>query len=137
MRRQLIATTALIALAAILVLGIPLGLVESARARGDALGRLEREADGVAAAASRGLDPATLSPWLRPGHAAVVTEGARRVRLGRTPSGAVLSARSGATQGVRVTVVASAAEVTRRRRQVWLLVGGLAIAGTLAAAGLA
>jgi len=46
MRRQLIATTALIALAAILVLGIPLGLVESARARGDALGRLEREADG-------------------------------------------------------------------------------------------
>ena len=51
MRRQLIATTALIALAAILVLGIPLGLVESARARSDALGRLEREADGIAAAA--------------------------------------------------------------------------------------
>src|SRR5437870_5693325 len=56
MRRQLIATTALIALAAILVLGIPLGLVESARARSDALARLEREADGIAAAASRGLD---------------------------------------------------------------------------------
>ena len=36
-----------------------------------------------------------------------------------------------------MTVYASAAEVTRRRRQVWLLVGGLAIVGTAAAAGLA
>src|SRR6476660_8194932 len=126
MRRQLIATTALIALAAILVLGVPLGLVESARARSDALGRLEREADGIAAAASRGLDAEALAPWLRPGHAADVVEGSRHLRLGRVPSGARLATRSGATQGVRVTVYASAAEVSRRRRQVWLLVGALA-----------
>src|SRR3954464_12498028 len=111
MRRQLIATTALIALAAILALGVPLGLVESARARGDALGRLEREADGIAAAIDdRGpgaITAAALSPWLRPGHAAVVASGARRVRIGRPPTGSMLSARSGATQGVRVTVYAS------------------------------
>jgi signal transduction histidine kinase len=138
MRKQLIATTALIALAAILVLGIPLGLVESARARGDALGRLEREADGIAAAVDgRALSAAVLSPWLRAGHAAVVTSGSARVRIGQMPDGRVLSARSGATQGVRVTVFASAAEVTRRRRQVWLLVGGLAVIGTAAAVGLA
>jgi signal transduction histidine kinase len=141
MRRQLIATTALIALAAILVLGIPLGLVESARARADALGRLEREADGIAAAVDdrtpQRLSAAALSPWLRPGHSAVVVAGTTRVRVGRMPSGSVLSARSGATQGVRVTVFASAAEVTRRRRQVWLLVGGLAVVGTAAAAALA
>ena len=137
MRRQLIATTALIALAAILVLGIPLGLVESARARSDALARLEREADGIAAAASRGLDADALSPWLRPGHAAVVVEGTRRLRIGDMPAGTLLATRSGATQGVRVTVYASAAEVARRRRQVWLLVGSLAVIGTAAAAGLA
>jgi signal transduction histidine kinase len=143
MRRQLIATTALIALAAILVLGIPLGLVESARARGDALGRLEREADGIAAAADDRavnrpqLDARTLSPWLRPGHAAVVSSGATSVQVGSKPKGRLLSARSGATQGVRVTVFASAGEITRRRRQVWLLVGGLAIVGTAAAAALA
>jgi signal transduction histidine kinase len=137
MRRQLIVTTALIALAAILVLGIPLGAVESARARAVPVVRQEREAVGIAEAASRGLDPATLAPWLRPGHAAVVSEGTRRVRIGRMPTGSVLSVRSGASQGVRVTVIASAAEVTRRRRQVWLLVGGLAIVGTLAAAALA
>jgi signal transduction histidine kinase len=138
MRRQLIATTALIALAAVLVLGIPLGVVESARARGDALGRLEREADGIAAAVdARTLRAATIATWLRPGHAALVVSGATRIRVGRMPAGSVLSARSGATQGVRVTVFASAAEVTRRRRQVWGLVGGLAIVGTAAAAGLA
>jgi signal transduction histidine kinase len=127
-RRQLIATTALIALAAILVLGVPLGVVESARTRSDALARLEREADGIAAG-GRSL--------LRPGHAAVIVDGARRTQLGRMPAGAVLSARSGATQGVRVTVFAPATEVTRRRRNVWLLIAGLAIAGTAAAAGLA
>ncbi|HEY6891311.1 MAG TPA: histidine kinase dimerization/phospho-acceptor domain-containing protein [Solirubrobacter sp.] len=141
MRRQLIATTALIALAAILVLGVPLGLVESARARGDALARLEREADGIAAAVDdrtpQRSSAVALSPWLRSGHSAVVVAGSTRVRIGRMPSGSVLSARSGATQGVRVTVYASAAEVTRRRRQVWLLVGGLAIVGTAAAVALA
>jgi signal transduction histidine kinase len=138
MRRQLITTTALIALAAVLVLGIPLGLVESARARSDALGRLEREADGIAAAADdRSTTTAALARLLPRGHAAVVEAGGAPVQLGRMPAGDPLSARSGATRGVRVTVFAPAAEVARRRRQVWMLVGALAIAGTAAAVGLA
>jgi signal transduction histidine kinase len=141
MRRRLIATTALIALAAVLVLGVPLGLVESARARGDALGRLEREADDIAAAADDRapgrLTADSLAPWLRAGHAAVMSFGGDQVRIGRMPTGAMLSARSGATQGVRVTVYASATEVTRRRRQVWLLAAGLAVLGIAAAVVLA
>jgi signal transduction histidine kinase len=140
MRRQLIATTALIALAAILVFGIPLGLVESARARGDALSRLEREADGIAAAAGdeARLNASHLARFLRPGHAAVVTAGGGPLRLGRMPAGHPLSARSGASQGgVRVTVFAPASEVSHRVRQVWVLVLALAVLGTAAAAGLA
>src|SRR4051794_39338982 len=138
MRRQLIVTTALIALAAVLVLGIPLGVVESARARSDALGRLEREADGIAATVDdRGPRPAAIAVGLRPGHAALVSAGSASVRVGRMPSGQVLSARSGAAQGVRVRVFASAAEVTHRQRQVWGLVGGLAVVGTVAAGALA
>ena len=50
MRRRLIVSTALIALTAVLVLGIPLGIVEARRAHSDATARLEREADAVAAA---------------------------------------------------------------------------------------
>jgi signal transduction histidine kinase len=138
MRRQLIATTALIALAAILVLGVPLGLVEGARARSDALGRLEREADGIAAAADdRTRDTAALARLLRPGHAALVEAGGPAVRIGRMPARDPLSARSGAEQGVRVTVFAPASEISSRQRQIWLLVGALAIAGTAAAVGLA
>jgi signal transduction histidine kinase len=143
MRRQLIATTSLIALAAILVLGVPLGVVESARARSDALTRLEREADGIAAAiddraeSRRSLDARSLASRLRPGHAAVAVMRGRSLRLGTMPAGARLAERSGASQGVRVTVFASAAEVTRRERQVWLLIAGLALAGTADAAGLA
>jgi signal transduction histidine kinase len=144
MRRQLIATTSLIALAAILVLGVPLGAVESARARADALARLEREADGIAAAVDdrakaqrRPLDRRALARFLRPGHAALVVTRARSVHLGRLPAGTRLTERSGASQGVRVTIFASAAEVSRRERQVWLLIAALAVAGTAAAAGLA
>jgi signal transduction histidine kinase len=139
MRRQLIATTALIALAAVLVLGVPLGLVESARARSDALARLEREADGIAAAYDDRAQPSkpALAQLLRPGHAAVVRAGGPAVQLGRLPAGGRLAARSGATQGVRVTVFAPASEITSRRRQIWLLVTGLAIAGIAAAIGLA
>ena len=44
-RRRLTRSTALIALAAVLVLGIPLGVVEAARVRSEQTGRLEREAD--------------------------------------------------------------------------------------------
>ena len=50
MRRRLLASTALIALATVLVLGIPLAFVEANRERDDAVSRLEREADTVAAA---------------------------------------------------------------------------------------
>ena len=138
MRRQLIATTALIALAAILVLGIPLGLVESARARSDALGRLEREADGIAAAAvARPATPTRSRPGCGPGTRPSSWRAPGACESAGCQRGTLLATRSGATQGVRVTVYASAAEVTRRRRQVWLLVGGLAVIGTAAAAGLA
>jgi hypothetical protein len=112
MRRRLIATTALIALAAILVLGVPLGLVESARARSDAYARLEREADGIAAAIDdraegvQGVDAAVLSPWLRPGHAAVIAAGGKRITVGRCRAAASCplapAPRRRARQGLRV-----------------------------------
>jgi signal transduction histidine kinase len=137
MRRQLIATTSLIALAAILVLGIPLGLVQSARARSEARARLEREADRIAVAANGDAGAAALTRLLGHGHAATVAGGGRPLRLGRMPDGNTLAARSGASQGVRVTIYAPAAEITRQEWQVWLLIGALAIAGTAAAGGLA
>jgi signal transduction histidine kinase len=140
MRRRLIVTTALIALTAILVLGIPLGLVLGTYAREEALEHLEREADTVAAAATAGTaaNPDALAHRLKPGHA-VIVQGTGKVPMfvGHMPTGEVLSTHSGAEQGVRVTIYAPASEVAAQRRQAWLLVGVLALAGAAAAAGLA
>ena len=71
-RRRLTTSTALIALAAVLVLGIPLGAVEAARVRSEQTGRLEREADAVASVIDDRLEhglpltSAQLAPLVRP-----------------------------------------------------------------------
>jgi signal transduction histidine kinase len=143
MRRRLIASTVAIALAAVLVLGVPLGIVESRRSRSEQISRLEREADGVAAAADerlrvgRPLDPRALSATAPKGHRVTVRARGAVVRFGRVAPGAVLTVRSGAGQGAQVVVEAPAADVARRERRVWLLVAALGLAGTAAAAVLA
>ncbi|MCW2996033.1 MAG: histidine kinase, partial [Conexibacter sp.] len=71
-RRRLTTSTALIALAAVLVLGIPLGAVEGARVRSEQTGKLEREADAAASVIDdrlqRGvpLSAAGVAPLVRP-----------------------------------------------------------------------
>ncbi len=143
MRRRLIVTTALIALAALMVAGIPLGIVETRRARSDELARLEREADDVAATLDDRLEhgevpsPAQLATLVPPGHAVFIRRGRVRVRAGAIPAGPVLVGRSGANQGTSVTIVISSDGVDDRQRDVWLLIAGLIVAGTTAAAGLA
>src|SRR3954449_4861368 len=78
MRRRLILSTALIALAAVIVLGVPLGAVEAARLHQEATTRLEREADAVAGAVDDRLEhhqpisPALLARIARSSHRIVV-----------------------------------------------------------------
>ncbi len=73
MRRRLLASTALIALAAVVVLGVPLGVVEAHRVRGEARTQLLREADVVAPAVEDRLernepvDARRLAPLVRAG----------------------------------------------------------------------
>ena len=140
----MIVSTALIALAAVLVLGIPLGVVEARRARADATARLEREADAVAAAvderveAGRSVDRAALGGIVHPQHWVVVTpRGGAAVTIGRAGSGASLAVTSGLTSEARVVAHAPTAELDERIRHIWLLVGLLALGGVGAAVGLA
>lgn len=143
MRRRLILSTGLIALAAVLILGVPLGIVEAHRVRADAAGRLEREADAVAAAvddrveAGRRITVAAIARYVRPGHAVEVRTPSGVVTVaGRRPRGETLVERSGATQAAQVTASAPRSEVTDRVWGVWLLIAALAVGGAAAATAL-
>jgi signal transduction histidine kinase len=140
MRRRLVLSTALIALATVLVLGIPLAFVEANRERSDARARLEREADAVAAAVDdlleqgRPIDPAALLRLVRRGHEVVIRpRGAAPVVLGARLEGDRISAGSGAALPARVIASVSASEVNAEVARRWLLIALLS-AGAVGAA---
>ncbi|MFL5825603.1 MAG: histidine kinase dimerization/phospho-acceptor domain-containing protein [Thermoleophilaceae bacterium] len=144
MRRRLVSSTAVIALASVFVLGVPLGLVESARVRSDAAGRLEREADAVAGAiddrleAGQALVPAQLSRYVKSGHRVqITTRDGARLGVGSPIRGGVTRARAGTSRGAVVVAEAPTSEARARVTRAWLLIASLAVGGVAAAIGLA
>ena len=140
MRRRIVTSTALIALASVIVLGVPLGLVEAARVRSDQTARLEREADAVAGAiddrleAHQSLSAASLSRFVRAGHRVVITtKDGKRLTVGSSFRGSVMRARSGSAQGATVVAEAPASDAGDRVRRAWLLIAALALGGVAAA----
>jgi signal transduction histidine kinase len=143
-RRRLVSSTALIALASVIVLGVPLGIVEAARVRTDSTARLEREADAVASAiddrleAHQPLSAASLNRYVRPSHRVVVTtRDGTRLTVGSSFHGEAMRARAGSGQGASVVAEAPASEAGDRVRRAWLLIAALAVGGVAAAAALA
>jgi signal transduction histidine kinase len=139
-RARLLVSTVGIALAAVLVLGIPLGVVQARRERSTATSRLEREADAVAAAvddrleAHQPLDPIRLEQLVHQGHQVTVTvPGRPPTVVGASIEGGALRVPSGASQRARVIAAAPMSELSERQRHVWLVVSALSAAGILAA----
>ncbi len=144
MRRRLILSTALIALAAVIVLGVPLGAVEGARLRQDALSRLEREADGAAGAIDDRVErhetitAALLRGFASAGHRiTVTTSDGQHVSSENPVSGERLRAASGSALGGSVVAEAPIAELSRRVHREWLLIALLSLGGVLTAVALA
>jgi signal transduction histidine kinase len=143
MRRRLILSTALIALAAVIVLGVPLGAVDAARLRQDSTSGLEHEADAVAGAIDDRLErhqrvsPALLRRFIPQAHRITVkTRSGRRITTGR-PVGDALRAHAGAPLGGSVLAEAPIGELNARVRRAWLLIAALSLGGVLTAVGLA
>jgi signal transduction histidine kinase len=143
MRRRLLVSTTSIALAAVLLLGVPLGIIGSRLLAQSAEQRLEREADTAAARivaarrAGRTVDGALLESLAEAGHRLEV-----RLPDGRVISGGarldgedVARVRAGDPQA-QVTVLAPAHERSERVGGVWLAVLVLSIAAVGAAVGL-
>jgi signal transduction histidine kinase len=144
LRRRLILSTALISLAAVVVLGVPLALVEAARVRQDTTSRLEREADAAAGAVDDRLEtnqkisPALLARFARANHRiTVTTTDGRTIATGPPLDGPVLRAHAGTAPRGTVLAEASRRELDDRIHRVWLLIGALGAGGVAIATALA
>jgi signal transduction histidine kinase len=144
MRRRLILSTALISLAAVVVLGVPLGVVEAARLRQDVETRLEREADAVAGVVDdrlerhRPIPPSLLRQFVRPAHRIVVVPVDGPAIVTRPPiGGEVLRARAGSGGVGRVIAEAPVGELDDRVHRAWLLIATLSAGSVLIAVALA
>jgi signal transduction histidine kinase len=144
MRRRLILSTALIALAAVIVLGVPLGAVDAARLRQDSTSQLEHEADAVAGAIDDRLErrqrvsPALLRRFIPAAHhITVTTRGGQRITTGPAIAGETLRAHAGSGLGGSVVAAAPIGELGARVRRAWLLIAALSLGGVLIAVGLA
>jgi signal transduction histidine kinase len=128
-RRRLLISTGLIALVAVLVLGVPLGIVGSRLLRQRADARLEREADAAAVVLGRRLregrrvDTGAVATLARPGHRLrVVLPDGRRVDAGPGVGHDPLSAEAARAGALRVIAFAPAIERTDDVGGVWLAV---------------
>ena len=137
MRARLLLSSLLIALVAVIVLGVPLAVFGIQRSRDEAWDRMERDVHAAAALVGdrdASLPVARLGAVAGPGRAVVVVEpdGARTV-VGRLPAGGRARATATAEDGAVVTLVAPAGSVSGGVGRV-LLVVGLTALGSLAAA---
>jgi len=144
MRRRLLVSTGVISLVAVLVLGLPLGVVGSRLLRQAENQRLEREADQaaalLAAIRARGgqVDAQAVDRLARPGHVLEVTlPDGKRLSSGRVGKGATVRVRAGSGGSTHVAVVAPKAEVDDDAGAVWLAVMILSLVAVATAMGLA
>jgi signal transduction histidine kinase len=143
-RRRVVWATVTVAVAGILVLGVPLAFLAGRAVRNDALRRLDREASSVAFALDddlehhRVVDGALLDALAGDDRRIVVTEpGGRQVRGGGVLSGRTLAATVPVERHGTVTVSVDASETDRRVLSAVLVIGGLGVLGVVAAVGLA
>src|SRR4051812_6890116 len=143
-RRRLLLSTGLIALVAVLVLGVPLGLVGTRLLRQRAEARLEREADAAAVALGRRLragkpvDAGAVRAAARPGdRLEVVLPDRRRIAAGADVGAQPIRASAARAGALSVTALAPATDRTDDVGGVWLAVIVLSLVAVGTAVGLA
>ena len=144
MRRRITLATVAVALAGIVVFGVPLAIVARRVVRDAALRSLDREADAVAFAidddveAHRPIDPGAVRRARRPDRRVVVVDpDRRRTVVGEPIEGRAITAVVHASGGATVRISAPAHATDQRTLAATALVVGLAMAGVAVAFGLA
>lgn len=144
MRKRLVFFALLITVAAVVILGVPLGFAGSRLIRSSAQQRLDRDANAIAGAIEdhieqgRPITAAVVDRVAPPDlQVSVTTQGGKSAHGTREVAPPRLVAQAVTDRGAVVDVAGPAGEVDEKLREVWLIVGGLAIAGILAGGGLA
>ncbi|WP_026912646.1 sensor histidine kinase [Patulibacter minatonensis] len=143
MRRRLLRSTLAIALVAVVVLGLPLGVVGTELLHQRADMRLERRADAVALRVARAessgtpLTTALVADLLPPHQAVQITKDGRRITLGSLPTHDVTRVTSGDGGPLRATLVAPSGVRGDDVGTVWVAIAGLAVLALGAAVALA
>ncbi|MCU1485157.1 MAG: histidine kinase [Actinomycetia bacterium] len=144
MRRRIILATVAVAVAGIVVFGVPLAIVARSVVRADELRRLDREADAVAFAidddieAGRPVDPTTARRVIRPDRYVVVTDPQhRRTIVGAPIEGRTITAVVRTALATTVRIEAPAHHADERTIGAIAVVVGLALAGLAVAVALA
>jgi len=143
-RRRLLASTLAVAVLAVVLLGLPLGLVGARLIHDEAIARLADNAERIAVEVQRreqagGMIDAGTLVGLTPVDRQVSLVGAREPETVVGPSfrGRTISASASLAEGGAVVVTSSRAEVDERVRRSWALVGGLVLLSTTVAVALA
>jgi len=142
-RRRITLATIAVALAGIVVFGVPLAIVARRVVRDTTLRRLDREADAIAFAidddieARRPIDPAAVQRAIRPDRRVVVTDPAGRRTVAGEVEGRTITAVVHASRGTTVRISAPARQTDQKTVGAIALVVGLGAAGVAVAFALA
>lgn len=133
-----------VALLAVAALGLPLAFAASRLLRGEAISRLDRQAEGVGFAVEDRVEhqerptAADLARLVSTGQRVTVTDAAgHRVTAGHIAPGPHLAVSVVAVEGSRIRLEAPSGELTDRIHRAWALVAGLGLAALGMAGGLA
>jgi len=142
-RKRLLISTLLVAMVAVLLLGVPLGIVAGRLIRDEAHNRMNREAAQIAAGLDQlslnhqAISAASVARLTASDRYVVVTTNAQLVTSGKALSGDVIKGTAVGNNHEVVKIYASDAETMGQVATVWLVVAGLAVVALAAAVALA
>ncbi|MGH8888482.1 MAG: ATP-binding protein [Acidothermaceae bacterium] len=143
MRKRLLISTLLVAMVAVVLLGVPLGIVAGRLIRDEAHNRMNREAAQIATGLDQlslnhqAITAAGVARLTASDRYVVVTTDAQKVTSGKALTGDVIKGTAVGNGHEVVKVYASDADTTGQIATVWVVVAGLAVVALAAAVALA
>jgi signal transduction histidine kinase len=130
-RRRLLVSTVTVALIAMVLFGVPLGVVATHLIRNETQTRINREASQIASVidnrAQRPLDDGVVARLTAADRRVVVVQAGKTYAAGSPIGGPIEKGTATAAAGEQITVYASDSEIDRQILIMWVVLGGLGV----------